>query len=93
MVRLTVDLIWKSPHFFNAIKERELDLRGCLSFLRVLFLFLVVVVSSPTSFTLSGMLFLTSLFSFPGNKIAVIENLGATEVRDFHRLISLLLNL
>lgn len=41
MVRLTVDLIWKSPHFFNAIKERELDLRG--------------------------------------NKIAVIENLGATE--------------
>lgn len=28
MVRLTADLIWKSPHFFNAIKERELDLRG-----------------------------------------------------------------
>ncbi|CAI0610213.1 unnamed protein product, partial [Linum tenue] len=42
MVRLTADLIWKSPHFFNAIKERELDLRG--------------------------------------NKIPVIENLGATEV-------------
>lgn len=41
MVRLSADLIWKSPHFFNAIKERELDLRG--------------------------------------NKIAVIENLGATE--------------
>ncbi|XP_022991841.1 U2 small nuclear ribonucleoprotein A'-like [Cucurbita maxima] len=41
MVRPRVDLIWKSPHFFNAIKERELDLRG--------------------------------------NKIAVIENLGATE--------------
>lgn len=41
MVRLTADLIWKSPHFFNAIKERELDLRG--------------------------------------NKIAVIENVGATE--------------
>lgn len=41
MVRLAADLIWKSPHFFNAIKERELDLRG--------------------------------------NKIAVIENLGATE--------------
>lgn len=41
MVRLTADLIWKSPHFFNAIGERELDLRG--------------------------------------NKIAVIENLGATE--------------
>ncbi|GAB2289334.1 hypothetical protein Dimus_023638 [Dionaea muscipula] len=41
MVRLTADLIWKSPHFFNAIRERELDLRG--------------------------------------NKIAVIENLGATE--------------
>ncbi|KAK0593549.1 hypothetical protein LWI29_032471 [Acer saccharum] len=41
MVKLTADLIWKSPHFFNAIKERELDLRG--------------------------------------NKIAVIENLGATE--------------
>lgn len=34
-------MIWKSPHFFNAVKERELDLRG--------------------------------------NKIAVIENLGATE--------------
>ncbi|GMN49407.1 hypothetical protein TIFTF001_018570 [Ficus carica] len=41
MVRLTADLIWKSPHFFNAVKDRELDLRG--------------------------------------NKIAVIENLGATE--------------
>ncbi|CAA2946591.1 U2 small nuclear ribonucleo A [Olea europaea subsp. europaea] len=41
MVRLTADLIWKSPHFFNAIRERELDLRG--------------------------------------NKIAVIENVGATE--------------
>ncbi|XP_010553677.1 PREDICTED: U2 small nuclear ribonucleoprotein A'-like [Tarenaya hassleriana] len=41
MVKLTADLIWKSPHFFNAVKERELDLRG--------------------------------------NKISVIENLGATE--------------
>ncbi|XP_020210168.1 U2 small nuclear ribonucleoprotein A' [Cajanus cajan] len=41
MVRLAAELIWKSPHFFNSIKERELDLRG--------------------------------------NKIAVIENLGATE--------------
>ncbi|WRX08699.1 hypothetical protein QQP08_001186 [Theobroma cacao] len=41
MVKLTADLIWKSPHFFNALKERELDLRG--------------------------------------NKIAVMENLGATE--------------
>ncbi|XP_078441309.1 U2 small nuclear ribonucleoprotein A [Wolffia australiana] len=41
MVRLTADLIWKSPHFFNALKERELDLRG--------------------------------------NKIAVIENVSATE--------------
>ncbi|KAK1281495.1 U2 small nuclear ribonucleoprotein A' [Acorus calamus] len=41
MVRLTADLIWKSPHFFNAIGERELDLRG--------------------------------------NKISVIENVGATE--------------
>ncbi|KAL8456898.1 hypothetical protein ACS0TY_034942 [Phlomoides rotata] len=41
MVRLTADLIWKSPHFFNAIRERELDLRG--------------------------------------NKISVIENVGATE--------------
>ncbi|XP_052482789.1 U2 small nuclear ribonucleoprotein A'-like isoform X1 [Gossypium raimondii] len=42
MVKLMADLIWKCPHFFNALKERELDLRG--------------------------------------NKIAVIENLGATEV-------------
>ncbi|KAF5195106.1 U2 small nuclear ribonucleoprotein a [Thalictrum thalictroides] len=41
MVRLTADLIWKSPHFFNAVADRELDLRG--------------------------------------NKISVIENLGATE--------------
>ncbi|MCL7021899.1 hypothetical protein MKW94_028913 [Papaver nudicaule] len=42
MVRLTADLICnKSPHFFNAVADRELDLRG--------------------------------------NKIAVIENLGATE--------------
>jgi hypothetical protein len=28
MVRLTADLVWKSPHFFNAVRERELDLRG-----------------------------------------------------------------
>ncbi|XP_042499832.1 U2 small nuclear ribonucleoprotein A' [Macadamia integrifolia] len=28
MVRLTADLIWKSPHFFNAVGDRELDLRG-----------------------------------------------------------------
>ncbi|KAF9607555.1 hypothetical protein IFM89_036917 [Coptis chinensis] len=41
MVRLTADLIWKSPHFFNAVSDRELDLRG--------------------------------------NKISVLENLGATE--------------
>jgi U2 small nuclear ribonucleoprotein A' len=41
MVRLTADLIWKSPHFFNALRERELDIRG--------------------------------------NKISVLENLGATE--------------
>eukprot|EP00897_Mesotaenium_endlicherianum_P009025 jgi/Mesen1/8150/ME000438S07252 len=41
MVRLTADLILSSPQYFNAVKERELDLRG--------------------------------------NKISVIENLGATE--------------
>ncbi|GLJ45671.1 hypothetical protein SUGI_0961290 [Cryptomeria japonica] len=41
MVRLTADLISKCPQYFNAVRERELDLRG--------------------------------------NKIAVIENLGATE--------------
>ncbi|CAN6470440.1 unnamed protein product [Victoria cruziana] len=41
MFRLTADLIWKSPHFFNAVGDRELDLRG--------------------------------------NRLAVIENLGATE--------------
>ncbi|KAI5001232.1 hypothetical protein ZWY2020_011289 [Hordeum vulgare] len=28
MVRLNADLIWKILHFFNAIMERELDLRG-----------------------------------------------------------------
>lgn len=31
MVKLTADLIWKCPHFFNALKERELDLRGAAS--------------------------------------------------------------
>ncbi|GAQ90679.1 hypothetical protein KFL_006720060 [Klebsormidium nitens] len=41
MVRLTADLILQSPQYFNAVKERELDLRG--------------------------------------SKIAVVENLGATE--------------
>ncbi|KAG6553452.1 hypothetical protein Mapa_004364 [Marchantia paleacea] len=41
MVRLTADLILRSPQYFNAVRERELDLRG--------------------------------------NKIAAIENLGATE--------------
>ncbi|KAJ7563517.1 hypothetical protein O6H91_03G113600 [Diphasiastrum complanatum] len=41
MVRLTADLIFRSPQYFNAVRERELDLRD--------------------------------------NKIAAIENLGATE--------------
>jgi len=41
MVRLTADLILRSPQYFNAVRQRELDLRG--------------------------------------NKIGVIENLGATE--------------
>lgn len=40
-MRLTADLILRSPQYFNAVRERELDLRG--------------------------------------NKIAVVENLGATE--------------
>jgi hypothetical protein len=42
MVRLTADLILRSPQYFNAVREREIDLRG--------------------------------------NKIAAVENLGATEV-------------
>lgn len=41
MVRLNADLILRCPQYFNAVRERELDLRG--------------------------------------NKIAVVENLGATE--------------
>ncbi|XWS44551.1 hypothetical protein CRYUN_Cryun15aG0055900 [Craigia yunnanensis] len=28
MTKITADLIWKCPHFFNALNERELDLRG-----------------------------------------------------------------
>ena len=28
MVRLTADLILRSPQYFNAVRERELDLRG-----------------------------------------------------------------
>jgi len=86
MVRLTADLIWKSPHFFNAIKERELDLRGLLL---ILFLF-----QNPNpnihrhhAHTLSFCVFycflicLMKIESWPaGNKIPVIENLGATEV-------------
>lgn len=41
MVRITADLIYRCPQYFNPVRERELDLRG--------------------------------------NKIAVIENMGATE--------------
>jgi len=67
MVRLTADLIWKSPHFFNAIKERELDLRG--------------IPISLKSFLLTISLFESNfLIFFTRNKIAVIENLGASEV-------------
>ncbi|KAG4111039.1 hypothetical protein ERO13_D13G083750v2 [Gossypium hirsutum] len=36
MVKLTADLIWKCPHFFNALKERELDLRGLIRYHRYL---------------------------------------------------------
>jgi hypothetical protein len=72
MVRLTADLIWKSPHFFNAIKERELDLRGCP---------LVPRLSDLLGFwiLLFGTNILATTFA-AGNKIAVVENLGATEV-------------
>lgn len=28
MVRLTADLILRSPQYFNAVRQRELDLRG-----------------------------------------------------------------
>jgi hypothetical protein len=28
MVRLTADLILRSPQYFNAVREREIDLRG-----------------------------------------------------------------
>lgn len=70
MVRLTADLIWKSPHFFNAIKERELDLRGTVS------------IFSALDSDLAYFLFVyKTIFDFTiGDKIAVIENLGATEV-------------
>jgi len=70
MVRLTADLIWKSPHFFNPVKERELDLRGIPISLTPLHL-------SPSSLSLFDNNF---VMFFTGNKIAVIENLGATEV-------------
>nr|KJB43708.1 hypothetical protein B456_007G212800 [Gossypium raimondii] len=36
MVKLTTDLIWKCPHFFNALKKRELDLRGKIRYHRYL---------------------------------------------------------
>ncbi|KAG4121315.1 hypothetical protein ERO13_D11G198700v2 [Gossypium hirsutum] len=36
MVKLTADLIWKCPHFFNALKKRELDLRGPIRYHRYL---------------------------------------------------------
>ncbi|CAM0144492.1 unnamed protein product [Urochloa decumbens] len=71
MVRLTADLIWKSPHFFNAIKERELDLRGCSLGPNLLDLGLY-------DFALRKLTSLLLSFA-AGNKIAVIENLGATE--------------
>ncbi|KAK3228965.1 hypothetical protein Dsin_000846 [Dipteronia sinensis] len=73
MVKLTADLIWKSPHFFNAIKERELDLRGSsISSSHPLHL---AILFSIISFTC----FFFFLIRVSGNKIAVIENLGATE--------------
>jgi hypothetical protein len=72
MVRLTADLIWKSPHFFNAVKERELDLRGCPLLPRLLDrlgLWILLFGTNIPATTFAA-----------GNKVAVVENLGATEV-------------
>ncbi|CAK9163211.1 unnamed protein product [Ilex paraguariensis] len=65
MVRLTADLILKSPHFFNAIAERELDLRG--SFALYSREHVCVCVRARVYKYIVG------------NKIPVIENVGATE--------------
>ncbi|RZS19106.1 hypothetical protein BHM03_00051462 [Ensete ventricosum] len=97
MVRLTADLIWKSPHFFNAIKERELDLRGeqlsPSSPVRAPYFlglgFLTCIWNEPL---LLASLILVLLIGLSGNKIAVMENLGATEVSQI-RLLSLSLSL
>lgn len=83
MVRLTADLIWKSPHFFNALRERELDLRGySFSSLNGFSFHLNLVFDSYQVSLYFCFCFLSLVFS-TGNKIAVIENLGATEVSIF----------
>lgn len=79
MVRLTADLIWKSPHFFNAIRERELDLRGFffnpnLNFFQLQYMVLYITLERRS------LMFHFTLLLCTGNKIPVIENLGATEV-------------
>lgn len=77
MVRLTADLVWKSPHFFNALKERELDLRGIFF---SIFRHSQFSIPNPTLIVLWFIIQNSFPSLFSGNKIAVIENLGATEV-------------
>lgn len=98
MVRLTADLIWKSPHFFNAIKERELDLRGKQlspsSPVRApCFLGLGFLTCIWYDQLLLASLILVLLIEVSGNKIAVMENLGATEVSQIRLLFSFSLSL
>ena len=62
MVRLTAELIEDSYQYINPVKEYELNLRG--EFL-------------PTGFS-SSLYPSLRCVSFSGNKISILENLGAT---------------
>ena len=77
MVRLSADLILKSPQFSNTLKEREIDLRGAFPLPA-----LCCVPACPLTAGLAMSVTHRPLTRFshhcPGNKIPSIENLGAT---------------
>jgi hypothetical protein len=69
-MRITAELINKSPQFFNPLHERELDLRG--------------IVKERKKKAHCAVL---TRYRCAGYRIAVIENLGITEVRKRRRKI------
>ena len=75
MYRINADLILNSRAFYNPMKERQIDLRGIVSRLDYF------AVSSTRGMQIKKMINKDRPIDHTGNRVLVIENLGAMEVR------------